>query len=134
MPAFLSSLAKTLVPSDITVYVSYALILAASIWRNFHSGLKWEGTSCCKILNMSEYLFTAGCEADVRIMTLGLHFMSGESSYDLHKGDNFFNFKMFPFNICTSNHVLARHVLVPVVLEVNRNIKDEINWRNIILT
>jgi len=60
--------------------------------------------------------------------------MSGESSYDLHKADNFLNFKMFPFNMCTSNHILARHVLVPIVLEVNKNVKDEINWRNIILT
>jgi len=40
---------------------------------------------------------------------------------------------MFPFNMCTSNHILARNVLVPIVLEVNKNVKDEINWRNIIL-
>lgn len=37
-------------------------------------------------------------------------------------------------NMCTSNHVLARHVLVSIVLEVNKNVKDEINWRNINLT
>jgi len=44
------------------------------------------------------------------------------------------NFKFFPCNMGTSNHVLARHVLVPIVLEVNSNAKYEINWRNIILT
>jgi hypothetical protein len=54
-------------------------------------------------------------------------------SYDLHKGENILNFRMFPFNMCTSNHILARNVLVPIVLEVNKNVKDEINWRNIIL-
>jgi len=60
--------------------------------------------------------------------------MSGESSCNLHKGDNLLNFKFFPCNMGTSNHVLARHVLVPIVLEVNSNAKYEINWRNIILT
>jgi hypothetical protein len=34
---------------------------------------------------------------------------------------------MLPFNICTSIHVFSRHVLVPVVLEVNKNVKDEFN-------
>jgi len=48
--------------------------------------------------------------------------MSGESSYDLHKGDIFLNFKMFLFNMCTSSHILVLHVLVPIVLEINKNV------------
>jgi hypothetical protein len=60
--------------------------------------------------------------------------MSGESSRNLHKGDNLLNFKMFPCNMCTSNHFLARHVLVPNGLEINNNVQYEINWTNIILT
>jgi hypothetical protein len=33
--------------------------------------------------------------------------------------------------MCTLNHVLARHTLVLIVLEVNKNAEDEINWRKI---